>query len=627
VKGQSASPYNRLTSHTSESTSRPPSASLANTLFAPTRWLSRPVALISICAAIAVGELIVLALLSQGIEASFRFGPIRISAREFDNPLIIGVVASIVLLVAVWHRVWWRRMTVALIASLGLVAVVAYGRQASAITAVSDIAVGELYTLLAAEGRQLLGPYSRFNWHHPGPLLFWIEAPFYRLSGYRTAALYSGALAINLTALATLAWVVAREDRRLAALVTGASLLFAWHIPTLFANPWNALVPALSSLTFVVLCAAVANGRIGLLPLMVVFGSFITQTHLGYAPLVGVLSPVSLAIGLPVYRSRTGRPLWPHVVASSWLALGLWLFPIAEQLSQEQGNVTRLWRFFGAETAPGVPFGDAYANWAFMIVGVLRPDDIPYGGHFAPTHLVWGMPLAGVEMAMLLAVALRAFRTSRTFMASLAVTMFVASMVGLWSITRIREDVLAYHIFWLAGVGAINAAVIVAAVIQAFEERFSPHWIFDGRLASLVCAVTIGAGVWLGVRDLRHLTGRERDQRRTVETVDSIYRSVREYLNFHQLNKPLLRVDNRFYDLGAATLVRLRKAGVQVAVDDDWVWMYTDTFRVSGDEDAVVSIATPATHPALIARPGNVVLLDRDPVFVDALAITRDPNR
>jgi len=582
---------------------------------------------VSICAAIAVGELIVLALLSQGIEASFRIGPIRITAREFDNPLVIGVVASICLLVAVWQRIWWRRLTVSLIASLGLVGVVAYGRQTPAITAVSDIAVTELYTLLAAEGRQLVGPYSRFGWHHPGPLLFWIEAPFYRLSGYGTAALYSGALAINLTALATLAWVVAREDRRLGALVTGASLLFAWHIPTLFANPWNALVPALSSLTFVVLCAAVANGRIGLLPLMVVFGSFIAQTHLGYAPLAGVLAPASLAIGLPVYRSRTGRPLWPHVVASSWLALGLWLFPIAEQLSQEQGNVTRLWRFFGAETAPGVPLGAGYANWAFMIVGVFRPDEIPYGGHFAPTHLAWGMPLAAAEMAMLLAVALRAFRTSRTFTASLAMTMFAASMVGLWSITRIREDVLAYHIFWLAGIGAINAAVIVGAVIQAFEERFSPHWIFDGRLAGLACALIIAAGVWLGVRDLRHLTGRELSQRRTIETVDAMYRSVREYLKLHQLSKPLLRVDNRFYDLGAATIVRLRKEGVPLAVDDDWVWMYTDTFRVSGDEDAVVSIATPASHVELMARPGNVALLDRDPVFVHALPITRDPNR
>jgi hypothetical protein len=472
-----------------------------------------------------------------------------------------------------------------------------------------------------------VGPYSRFGWHHPGPLFFWIEAPFYRLSGYSTAALYAGALAINLTALATLAWVLAREDRRLATLVTGASLLFAWRIPTLLANPWTAYVPAVPSLTFIVVCAAVAKGRIGLLPLMVVFGSFIAQTHLGFVPLVGVLAVASLAIGLLVCRSGRGRPTWPVLVGSSWLALGLWLFPIAEQLSSDPGNFTLLWRFFTSDSTPGVPFGAAFANWVYMIVGVFRPDGIPYGGHFTPTHLAWGVPVALGEMALLLIVAARAFRANRTMVTSLALTTFAASIVALWSVTRVRGDVLAYAIFWMAGIGAINAAVIVAALFETAENRLSPNGILDRRVAGVLCSLTISVGVWIGVGHLRHLTGYERSQRRSIETVDAMYRSVREYLNLHQASKPLLRVDNHIYDLGAATLVRLRKAGVPVAVDDDWVDMYTDTFRVSGDEDALVSLATPASHQQLLTRPGNVVVLDRDPVFIDAVAISRDPNR
>jgi hypothetical protein len=237
------------------------------------------------------------------------------------------------------------------------------------------------------------------------------------------------------------------------------------------------------------------------------------------------------------------------------------------------------------------------------------------------------VPVAIAEMVMLLVVAARAFRANRTIVTSLALTTLVASVVALWSITRIRGDVLAYAIFWMAGIGAINAAVIVEALFQAAEDRFSPHRIFNHRLAGLFCALTVGSGVWIGVGHLRHLTGYERSQRRSIETVDAIYRSVREYLNLHHASKPLLRIDNHIYDLGAATLVRLRKAGVPAAVDDDWVDMYTDTFRVSGDEDAVVSIATKASHQELMARPGNVAVLDRDPVFVDAVAITRDPNR
>jgi hypothetical protein len=39
--------------------------------------------------------------------------------------------------------------------------------------ATGDYAALELYTRLAAQGRQLLGPYSRFGFHHPGPAYFY----------------------------------------------------------------------------------------------------------------------------------------------------------------------------------------------------------------------------------------------------------------------------------------------------------------------------------------------------------------------------------------------------------------------------------------------------------------------
>ena len=52
-----------------------------------------------------------------------------------------------------------------------------------------DGAVIELYTLHATGFRQLLGPYSRFGFHHPGPAMFYVLAPFYAVSGHATASL------------------------------------------------------------------------------------------------------------------------------------------------------------------------------------------------------------------------------------------------------------------------------------------------------------------------------------------------------------------------------------------------------------------------------------------------------
>ena len=602
-------------------------ARLFQTATPRTQPLRRRFVIACICTTIAVGELIVLALLSRGVEGALSIGALRISIREFEKPLIVGLALSIWVSIQERRSPLWRRLASVLMVCFGLLAVVNFARQAPPITALSDIAVTELYTLLAAQGRLLVGPYSRFGWHHPGPLYFWLQAPFYALSGYRTASLYAGAVAINIAALITLAWVMVREDRGpLALLVTAAPVLFAWRIPTLLSTPWTAHVPAMASLTFVVLCAAVASGRLGLLPLTIVFGSFIAQTHLGFVPLVVVLSAGSFAAALYAARSK-GRRAWKVVTASAWLALALWLFPIAEQLSHAEGNLWKLWRFFSGNTHATPPVAAAFADWAYMLVGVLRFEGIPSMGHFVPTQLGWGVPLAIAEVLLLPVVAVRAIRRYQRFEGSLASTAFAASMVGLWSITRIRDDVLAYEIFWLSGLGAINLAVIAAAAVQAMRAPRSGELTFDGRLAGFGVALIVAAGLALGIRDLRHLVAVEQGRRRDAETVRMAYQSIRDYLNSQQIHKPMFRLDPPFFDLAAAAFVRLQAAGVPFAVQRGWLPIFTDAFAVSGDEDAVVTFATRDTHEELRARARTVTVLELDPVYIDAVAITANPYR
>ena len=99
--------------------------------------------------------------------------------------------------------------------ALGILAIVLFSRLTPPITTDSDFAVTELYTDLATRGRLLVGPYSRFGWNHPGPFYFYLQAPLYALGGHKAASLYAGALAMNLAALITLAWVVWRGARGL----------------------------------------------------------------------------------------------------------------------------------------------------------------------------------------------------------------------------------------------------------------------------------------------------------------------------------------------------------------------------------------------------------------------------
>jgi len=67
-----------------------------------------------------------------------------------------------------------------------------------------DGAVLELRTLHAAHGRELLGPYSRFQWSHPGPAFFYLALPIYQLFHQRGPALNLFVLIANFAVATTL---------------------------------------------------------------------------------------------------------------------------------------------------------------------------------------------------------------------------------------------------------------------------------------------------------------------------------------------------------------------------------------------------------------------------------------
>src|SRR5580765_4791246 len=94
-----------------------------------------------------------------------------------------------------------RRLLVAAVALMLASGVILLARRAADFATFGDTAVIESYTWMASTGDLLLGPYSRFQWHHPGPVAFFWIAPFYALSGARPAGLGAGALALNLAVL------------------------------------------------------------------------------------------------------------------------------------------------------------------------------------------------------------------------------------------------------------------------------------------------------------------------------------------------------------------------------------------------------------------------------------------
>ena len=233
--------------------------------------------------------------LLAGVTAAFHgpmtFRPfgVRLQIGDPMRPIAIAAVADIVLFALAFRRCAWRRVASVLAVAIVAVSVLAAARRAAPAYPVSDKALIELATINALDGRQLYGPYSRYGWQHPGPLLYYLLAPFYAAAGSRTAGLAAGALAINLAALAAAVWVLIRHAGPvLTVAFTALFTLYFARVPGLVVSYWNAHATIVASAAVVVISAAVAGGQIRLLPLFIAVASFVLQTHVATFPLVAV---------------------------------------------------------------------------------------------------------------------------------------------------------------------------------------------------------------------------------------------------------------------------------------------------------------------------------------------------
>ena len=574
----------------------------------------------SILAALTGAAIFILVVVASGRTGGLALGPISIGFHDYLKPLAWGAAAATALLVLEWHRTRWRRVGMAALALLGSLGLVNFATYAAPIVTDSDIAVSELYVELATRAHLLVGPYSRFGWHHPGPLFFYLVAPFYALGGHQAAAMYGVTLAINLAALLAMTWIIARETPPpVTVIVIGVIVLFAWRVPRFLASPWTAHVPILASLAFLVIAAAVASGRLRLLPLMIGLGSFAVQTHVSFAPVVFAIT-AALTGGLIWAHRRGGPSPWSALNASAWVFALLWLMPVSEALASGGGNLMALWRFFVAEPATGHSIGEAISYGSYGLTGLLRPDlALPWGGHVELHAVSWNVVAAVVETALLAMVARRHFASQRRFEGFLALVALTATAIGVWALSRVRGDILNHEVFKLSAIGALNLGILVTAGVRTLAGRFAGRVIHPALRRAPYAFVLIVATI-VGVRDLDSLTSFERRQQAHSAIVPA-YTAVRDYAAAANVRRPLIRVGPDRWGDAAGVLLRLLQNRTPAAVTDASLPMFTNAFAATGDEDALVTFADLELHRELREKPETSVLLASFPLFVDAVRI------
>lgn len=504
-------------------------------------------------------------------------------------------------------------LAVAGIVALVLVAAVAVARGMPPIVTSSDLAVTELHVELAARGELTTGPDSRFAWNHPGPLYFYVLAPMYAAAGHRAAALFTGAVAINLAAIAVIVWVASRVDRGVLPMVLAlACVVLAWRLPRLLASPWTAHIPVLASLTFVTICAAIVSGRHRLLPLLMLAGSFITQTHVSYVPMVGVLSTMAIVSVI----GRRGRESLTVIAFSAAVWLLVWSPALIEAARYGGGNLAALWRFFVAEAGASHSLSDALRYWSHALTGILRPDlQLPWGAHFSVGDSWWRLPLVMVQVMGLGAVSWRAFRKGRPAEGALAGCALTATAIGLWAISRIRGDVVDHELFGLVALGTLNMAILLGAALAPLRETW------PAARVNAAAGIALAVCAFIGVRHFQAFTSFEL-RRSDTPRIPATYEILRSYFEQTGIARPLIRLEGDAASDGTAILLRLLQAGWTFTVEESGTSVFPPGFAATGSEDALVNIsAREGIHLSIASRPGNVVLRDRHPLFVDVVRL------
>ncbi len=371
-------------------------------------------------------------------------------------------------------------------------------------TSGGDVAFIELSVRQAFHGGVALGPYSRFNWHHPGPAVFYLLAPLYALTGDNSRSLFLSAWLLNGGCALGAVLIVRRSAgetvARLAAIVVG--IFFGAVTFTALIDPWNPSLLAMPLLLLLVATAAAATGSLGSLVLAFVVASYLVQTHVSTVPIAVValaagtvayaISPTSVPAGR---RPSTSRRARLALAAGAGLLVAMWAAPVVQELTSAHGNLSAIVHFFrhpGGTTPHSHSLPDAFAAVAdtTTVVPLGNPADIL--GHRARLLTA---ALIGVAA---LGVALAGWRRRR-FLAWLGALSAAAIVVTVIATTRVIGPLYPYLLSYsttLALPALIGAAALCWFAARGRLPRALPgavRYVPAANAVAIVAMVVAGA--------------------------------------------------------------------------------------------------------------------------------------
>jgi hypothetical protein len=371
----------------------------------------------------------------------------------------------------------------------------------------------------------LLGPYSRFGWHHPGPLYYYLLAVPTWLFGFRVNSLVLGASLINLVSVVGIVAIAIRRGGRFLGLWTALFLgVYLVALGRTTFDVWNPSVTLLPFALALALSWTAASGDLWAMPILVVVGSFCAQTHIGLAPgVVVALAAVVLAIVITWRRGdfqgpRARRSLRWSVASTVVAFVVLWFPPVLEQVTHARGNLAEIVRFFAGNGAQH-GFGDAVGHVAFELA--LLPRAVLVHGQVSDNGS--GAPVAAtviISLCVLFIAAGLAWRHRSSSALVLLGIVVAETAVAISSVTRIVGAVEFHQIEWITAVGIMMWIGLGAALLPVARQTMQRHPDLARRAAfvGIVLVVVVAARATVNDVSTGH-TARDQDVRTAVQHI------------------------------------------------------------------------------------------------------------
>lgn len=328
----------------------------------------------------------------------------------------------------------------------------------------------------------LLGPYSRFGWFHPGPLLYYVLWLPYRLTGSTAVSLVIAALVVNGAAIAGIALIAKRRGGLTLVLVTLLLLgLFERALGAQFLRDvWNPSITVLPLVLLVFLAWTASAGDVWAVPVAAAIATFLVQTHVSYGLMVGTLTLGAVA-GLvvterrraPASPERRRAYVWGAVITAGVLVV-LWLPVLVQQLFREPGNVGELYHFFRAHGREQ-SYGDALhvmGRQLSLTPEWLRGSD-PVNVYTGAIDLSGGMPIPLAFVALVAATVVSWWNDKVAW--RLDALVLATCVAGFVAVTRIVGEIFPYLVRWSWALGMLTWLAVAWTVVVVWRARRAPE--------------------------------------------------------------------------------------------------------------------------------------------------------